>query len=444
MTESSSFRVIIVGASVAGLTLAHCLDKAGIDYLVLEKHENVDHVSLGGFLSVQPNGAQVLSQLGLHETVAAAGETITVCHTGFPDGFGFSDHWPDRLHKRFGVPMTVIRRQELLHILYSSLKDHSKILMKRKVVRIGHTNSGISVWTADGSAYHGDTAVGTDGVHSVTRSEVWRIANSEKPGFIPPADKTSLVTEYAAVLGISVGNTGIERGEQIFRFIDGSVIFLFGGKDGSVGWLLVQKLDKKYVWPDRPRFTQDDAVRFCEALQDVPIWRDIKFCDLWNRREQFDIISLEEGIVQQWNYGRIICIGDSVNKMTPNLAQGANTAMEQAAGLANALYKIAKKGQQTKKPSESEVSNALGEVAKKHFAHINTINQGSYFLTRMHSRQGWANTFYGRYIYPRTAWGVVPYLAWLFSDSVAIDYLPLPAKPIGKGTGHAVSIVGAS
>lgn len=223
MTESSSFRVIVVGASVAGLTLAHCLDKAGIDYIVLEKHENVDHVSLGGFLSVQPNGAQVLSQLGLHDTVAAAGETITVCHTGFPDGFGFSDYWPDRLHKRyasllflskllchphngsramlltidlfqhnrFGVPMTVIRRQELLHILYSSLQDHSKILMKRKVIRIGHTDTGISVWTADGSIYHGDTVVGTDGVHSVTRSEVWRIANSEKPGFIPPADKTS-------------------------------------------------------------------------------------------------------------------------------------------------------------------------------------------------------------------------------------------------------------
>lgn len=257
-----------------------------------------------------------------------------------------------------------------------------------------------------------------------------------------------LVTEYAAVLGISVGDTGIERGEQIFRFIDGSVIFLFGGKDGSVGWLLVQKLDKKYIWPDRPRFTQDDAAGFCEALLDEPIWRETKFGDLWNRREQFAIISLEEGIVQQWNYGRIICIGDSVNKvcvlgilcttmansdqMTPNLAQGANTAMEQAAGLANALYKIAKQGQETKKPSETEVSNALGEVAKKHFAHINTINQGSYFLTRMHSRQGWAKTFYGRYIYPRTAWGVVPYLAWLFSDSVAIDYLPLPAKPVGK------------
>lgn len=87
--------------------------------------------------------------------------------------------------------MTVIRRQELLHILYSSLKDHSKILKKRKVVRIDHTDTGISVWTADGSIYHGDTVVGTDGVHSVTRSEVWRIANREKPGFIPPADKTS-------------------------------------------------------------------------------------------------------------------------------------------------------------------------------------------------------------------------------------------------------------
>lgn len=97
-----SFRVIVVGASVSGLTLAHCLDKAGIDYLVLEKHESVDTASLGGFLAIQPNGAQIMAQLGLYDAVCATGEQITVCHTGYPDGFGFSDHWPDRLAKRYG------------------------------------------------------------------------------------------------------------------------------------------------------------------------------------------------------------------------------------------------------------------------------------------------------------------------------------------------------
>lgn len=86
--------------------------------------------------------------------------------------------------------MSVLRRQELLHILYSKLENRSKILLKKKVVRISHTDSGVLVWTDDGCFYHGDTVVGADGVHSVTRSEIWRMANSQQPGLISPAEQS--------------------------------------------------------------------------------------------------------------------------------------------------------------------------------------------------------------------------------------------------------------
>lgn len=124
-----------------------------------------------------------------------------------------------------------------------------------------------------------------------------------------------LIAEYGGVLGISTAVPGIQRGEQIFRFNDDLTIFLFGGKNASVGWLLVRKLDQKYTYPNRPHFTQDDAVEFCKPLLNLPIWGDTKFNDIWTRREQFAAISLEEGIFQHWHYGRIVCIGDSVNKV---------------------------------------------------------------------------------------------------------------------------------
>lgn len=41
MTAKPPFKVIIVGGSIAGLTLAHCLSKAGIDYIVLEKRKHI-------------------------------------------------------------------------------------------------------------------------------------------------------------------------------------------------------------------------------------------------------------------------------------------------------------------------------------------------------------------------------------------------------------------
>lgn len=34
-------RVLIIGGSIAGLTLAHCLEKAKIDYVLLEKKEEI-------------------------------------------------------------------------------------------------------------------------------------------------------------------------------------------------------------------------------------------------------------------------------------------------------------------------------------------------------------------------------------------------------------------
>lgn len=97
---SSSFRVIVVGASVAGLTLAHCLDQAGVDYLVLEKNQTIDETPLGGFLALQPNGARILAQLGLYDAVFAVGEAIIVSHTGNQDGFHISHSWPSRVFQR--------------------------------------------------------------------------------------------------------------------------------------------------------------------------------------------------------------------------------------------------------------------------------------------------------------------------------------------------------
>lgn len=61
---SKSFRVVIVGGSVAGLTLANILERYGIDYVILEKHTNITP-QLGASIAIQPHAARILDQLGL-------------------------------------------------------------------------------------------------------------------------------------------------------------------------------------------------------------------------------------------------------------------------------------------------------------------------------------------------------------------------------------------
>jgi 2-polyprenyl-6-methoxyphenol hydroxylase-like FAD-dependent oxidoreductase len=54
-------KVIIVGGSVAGLTLAHCLHHSDIDFVLLEARKDIAP-QVGASIVVLPNGARVLDQ----------------------------------------------------------------------------------------------------------------------------------------------------------------------------------------------------------------------------------------------------------------------------------------------------------------------------------------------------------------------------------------------
>ena len=99
LSMEKHFKVIIVGGSIAGLTLAHCLDHAGVDYVVLERHEDVAP-QVGASVGIMPNGARILDQLGLFDAVEAEIEPLDRSHIWYPDGFGFTSAFPTILNKQ--------------------------------------------------------------------------------------------------------------------------------------------------------------------------------------------------------------------------------------------------------------------------------------------------------------------------------------------------------
>jgi FAD dependent monooxygenase len=92
-------KVIIVGGSITGLTLAHCLSRAGIDHIVLEKRVEIAPQE-GAFIGLWPNGAQVLQQLGLYESLETLTTPVDRMHISYPDGFTFSSLLPRGIHER--------------------------------------------------------------------------------------------------------------------------------------------------------------------------------------------------------------------------------------------------------------------------------------------------------------------------------------------------------
>jgi 2-polyprenyl-6-methoxyphenol hydroxylase-like FAD-dependent oxidoreductase len=80
--------------------------------------------------------------------------------------------------------MRGLDRKDLIQALYDMIEDKSKIHTSAEVVKIEIMEAGVRVVTKDGSEFAGSIVAGGDGVHSLARQKMWRIADAELPGYI--------------------------------------------------------------------------------------------------------------------------------------------------------------------------------------------------------------------------------------------------------------------
>ncbi|CAI7628965.1 unnamed protein product [Penicillium bialowiezense] len=394
MTESR-FRVIIIGGSIGGLTLAHCLDRAGIDHVVLEKSKD-PAPQVGASIGILPNGARVLDQLQLFDAVENLIEPLETATIGYADGFSFSSSYPRIINercflqilppeelyltslsrlKRFGFPIAFLDRQKLLEILYDKYSHHEKIRLGENVTSIEDLKNITTVTTENGSRYQGNLVIGADGVHSMVRREIWKLNEKCKT----MREEADLTVEFRCIFGISSPMKGLKPGEQINALLDGVTIVTIHGKNGRLYWFVIQKLKEKYTYPNCPRYTKDDTMVAAEQLKHLRFHKHLTFGQLWDNRETASMTALEENTFKTWHHGRLALLGDSVHKMTPNIGQGANMAIEDAAALTNLLRNLLTQ-EGTSLPTDTQINTLLRQYRTIRYERVNSIYRSSRFL----------------------------------------------------------------
>ncbi|KAF4440843.1 hypothetical protein FACUT_3161 [Fusarium acutatum] len=185
--ENSQFKVIIIGAGVTSLTLAHCLAKAGIDFVLLDK--GVMAPSFGTIITLQSHAWVV-------RIVVIPPERAFVSNDFFSVVRNFA-----------GCDTRTLDR----HVcqLYQMLPDKPEVYEKFRVKEIIEENSVARVILADGREFVGDVVVGSDGVHSKVREIMWDKANALRSGMITVDEKRAMVTQYNAVVMASSPVPGI-------------------------------------------------------------------------------------------------------------------------------------------------------------------------------------------------------------------------------------------
>lgn len=348
----TAFKVLIVGGSVAGLTLANILERYGIDYVLLEKHKMLAP-QLGASLALWPFGLRILEQLGMYEKLSSMGRPLNRLKTFDPEGLLLNDRYymGDLFEELFGYRMIFLDRQQLLQTLFDNLKDKSKIHTSCEVFKLENLDGMVELSTVDGTIFRGDIVVGADGVHSRVRQELWRIADGEDPSYRSDKLSKSITCTYRCIFGISKRPDDIadDRGFKTYRK-NRSYLYQ-SGADGKLYWFAFVKNSQKTTHKSIPRYDAQDVEKLVGDCADDILFPGFTFRDLYARRMYATLVPLEEYILDRNFFKRGILIGDAFHKVNPLTGYGGNSAIESAAILADMLKEALDKSPQLDEPT---------------------------------------------------------------------------------------------
>lgn len=351
----SNFKVIVVGGGPVGLVAAHVLYKAGIDFVVLERRQNVV-LDLGAALVLAPHNMRVMHQLGLYDKLMEIGEELLNTKGFLLNGYQFKTGTELQLLKQkcviqmsisanranfrsHGVGLVAFHRAQLVQVLYDNLPEEakSKYLLNKKIIAIDSSGEGVRVISDDGSIYEGSIVLGADGVHSITRNWMRDIALSEKPyrDWDPKEPFTSVYKcLWASFPRPSEPGANFETTSK-----DQSAMYLTGRERG---WILLY--DKSEPTTALRSYSEKEVEEVAAKLAEFPVTETLKVKDVVKERFTWGMSDLGEGILKHWSYRRIVLTGDACHKFTPNAGLGLNNGIQDVVVLCNGLHQAVADG----------------------------------------------------------------------------------------------------
>ncbi|RYP47219.1 hypothetical protein DL768_006695 [Monosporascus sp. mg162] len=418
-------RVIIGGGSITGLSLALMLEKIGVDFVVLEAHDSVAP-QIGAGIVCNANGFRILDQLGLYDDIMKASMApLQEANNWWPDGSLHSknEDFSDRLEQVTGYPMVVLDRQQLLHIIYSHIRE------KAKVIPVSEDQQGVHVTTSDGRQFTGDILVGADGAHSSVRQEMWRLARLTAPGYFSDDEINNIKCNWITLFGIStLRDPRITPGSANITFGHGMSYGVLSGGNGRNYYFLNKALPRELEGRDICRYTEASRDALAKEHWNEFVQHDIRFGDLFESSVRAVLVPLQGYTFPKWHSGRIITLGDAAHKLHVVTGHGAMMCIEDAAVLVNQLMKQL----QENTPSSlglTHIHEVFVQTQNLRESRSRTLMQQSFLTQSLHS---WTNPllkFAAAYLIP---WLGFDFVLAQIVDAVRpaprLEALPLPPR----------------
>ncbi|XP_062014399.1 monooxygenase 2-like isoform X1 [Rosa rugosa] len=387
--------VVIVGAGIAGLATAVALKRAGIEALVLERSEGLR--ATGAALTLYPNAWSALDALGISQKLATRYAPTLKGHIIDVDT-GEVQEVSRAITNEVSVGPRCLHRKALLEALADELPIHS-VRFSSKITAIDtqqHEGSSLAiVHMENGNIIKAKVLIGCDGVHSVV---------SRWLGLGEP-----VLSGRSAVRGLAVFPQGHGLGQNFRQYVGTSIRAGFiPVSDKDVYWFFSCISPAKGVSlgedPEETKkqvlenYAKDLPPLYLDVVQHSDLstltWAPLKFRYPWH---------VVFGNLSKQN---ITVAGDAMHPMTPDLAQGGGSALEDAVVLGRHIGKSFVKNGRVLVPKEMVV--AIDKYVEERRWHVALLVAGSYISgwVQQAGSAGWGKKFlrdvmFYKFLYPK-------------------------------------------
>ena len=355
--------IAVVGAGMGGLAAAAALHLHGIEVQVYEQAEKF--LRIGAGIQMSANAMKVLRALGLEERLRkTAFQHRARRHRDFDTGNIKSEFDMYQVEKKFGAPHLMMHRGDL-HAALLSLVPPETVHLNKKLKDFEQSADGVTLFFHDGTTARADALVGADGVHSVVRHHLF---GHEAPTY------TGRIAYRSTFPRSRLGDLDI--GDYATKW--------WGPDRHIVIYYITAAKDEVYfttsVPADVPSLEswslKGDMSELRAAFKDFhpEVRAVLEACPESHKWPIYDREPQES-----WGNGRVFLLGDSCHPMTPYMAQGAASAIEDGAVLGRALAGIGAGGlpgaflqyEATRKPRASRIQS-LSHLNKRDWMKVDT------------------------------------------------------------------------
>ena len=303
-------RILIVGAGIAGLALGRALLQRGCFADIIERNTGWSDAGTGMYLP--GNALRALRALKVDAEVEKRATRIGTQRFCDYRGRLLSEINLSSVWSEVG-PCVAVRRADL-HAALQESEDTLPIRMGVTLVSLDQTAESAIVHLSDGARQSYDLVVGADGIGSAVRLLAFDVGphalNQWGWRFVMPCPPqittwSVLMNRKSACLSMPIG------GGRAYCYVD-----LMGGEPPTSLAISTDRLREVLSDFGGPAIAIRQALEGSIAIHAAPI---------------------EEVVLDSWSRGRALLVGDAAHAMSPNMAQGAAMAIEDALVLAECL-----------------------------------------------------------------------------------------------------------